>query len=114
MNRVKPVYQYTMQLIELLEKMDLDRDEKIQLIQDFLAKREESLRELAGSYSDEEIALGRQLVVLSGKLESLLEREKLMIQRDMKNLHAKKETSQKYLNPYQSLVAGGVFYDKKK
>jgi flagellar protein FliT len=41
-------------------------------------------------------------------------REKLFIQKDIKDLSVKKESTGKYANPYQSMATDGMFYDKRK
>ena len=113
MDTVETVYRYTVQLVEFLEDSKTERDEKIERIQEYLSKREDAMKLMKAPYSAEEMALGRRLIELNRKLKDLLECEKVMIQRDMKDLHLKKKSSQKYLNPYQALPAGGVLYDKK-
>jgi flagellar protein FliT len=113
-NKVQIIYNYTTELLDLLEnKTEMNRDGKIQLIHEFLEEREKEISGLSAPYTDQEIELGRLLVDLNEKLGILLEREKVLIQKDIKELHAKKESNQKYSNPYESFTTGGVFYDKR-
>lgn len=114
MNKVQAIYDYTVELLDFLEnKPEIDRDEKIQVINELLEKREKEIIVLSEPYSDQEMELGKHLVDLNKKLTMFLEREKLMIQKDIKDLHSKKESNQKYTNPYENISMGGVFYDKK-
>ena len=114
MNKVQPIYDYTVRLLDLLEnKLDMDRDEKIKLINAFLKKRDFEINGLSVPFSDQERELGTQLVKLNKKLSQLLDREKLLIQKNIKDLHVKKKSNQKYTNPYEGLSTGGVFYDKR-
>ena len=114
MNRVQAIYDYTVQLLELLEdKPGMDRDEKIQQIQELLELREIEINKLNGAYTDQEQELGAKLLHLNKKLPQLLEREKMFIQKDIKDLHTRKESNQKYVNPYEGISTGGVFYDER-
>lgn len=114
MNKVRQVFEDTVTLLELLEnRSGVDREEKIKLIHEYLGKRETEIEGLCPPYSQEEMELGKLLVHLNTKLQTLLEREKLFIQQDMKNLYSKKESNRKYTNPYESLATDGVFYDKR-
>ena len=115
MNKVQAIYDYTTELLDLLEnKPEKDRDEKIRLINDYLEKREIQINELIAPFTDEEIELGVKIINLNKRVKSLLEQEKLLIQKDIKELHEKKKSTQKYSDPYQNLLDGGVFYDKRK
>jgi len=115
MNKVLPVFEWTVKLVELLENGTVqDRDEKIRQINDYLEKRETAMANLVPPYTDEERKLGIRIVELNKQLTALLEREKSSIQQDLKTLFAKKASNQRYVNPYQSLMTGGVFYDKRK
>jgi flagellar protein FliT len=113
-NRVQAVFDHTAKLLDLLENNpELDRDKKTQLIHELLEKREKEISELSAPYTDQEMELGRRIVDLNKKVEILLSREKFLIQKDIKELHAKKVSNQKYSNPYEGFSTGGVFYDKR-
>lgn len=115
MSKVKEIYECTIKLIEILESGDeLSRDEKIRVIEDSLEFRENLMRDLLPPFSEKEHELGAQLVDLNKVLAGLLSAEKLLIQRDIKSLSLKKESTNKYANPYQSLATDGMFYDRKK
>jgi flagellar protein FliT len=114
-NKVQAINDYTVKLLDLLEnKPDTDREEKIQVINELLEKREMEINRLSTPYSAQEMELGTRLVNLNKKLLLLFDREKFLIQKDIKDLHTKKESNQKYVNPYESLSTGGIFYDKQK
>jgi flagellar protein FliT len=113
-SRVQATYDYTVELLDLLEnKPKMDRDEKIRLISELIDKREKEISGLSAPYTAEEMELGKLLVDLNKKLETFLSREKLLIQKDMKDLQTKKISNQKYSNPYEGFSTGGVFYDKR-
>ncbi|MBT2757193.1 flagellar protein FliT [Mesobacillus foraminis] len=112
MSAVRQVYQLTLQLIEVLQK-DFNRDQKITLIEELLQKREDAMKGMAAPYTDEEKQLGKKLIELNQLLDRLLASEKNDIQKDLKELNVKKESSNKYVNPYQSLAVDGMFYDKR-
>ncbi|TCN26753.1 flagellar protein FliT [Mesobacillus foraminis] len=112
MSAVRQVYQLTLQLIEVLQK-DFNRDQKITLVEELLQKREEAMKGMVAPYTDEEKQLGKKLIELNSLLDRLLASEKNDIQKDLKELNVKKESSNKYVNPYQSLAVDGMFYDKR-
>jgi flagellar protein FliT len=113
-NQVQPIYDYTVKLIDFFEnRTEMDRDHKIQQIQEILKLRETAINDLNGVYTDQEKELGAKLINLDRTLRKLLEREKIFIQKDIKDLQARKESSQKYVNPYEGIPTGGVFYDKR-
>jgi flagellar protein FliT len=113
-NRVQALYDQTVKLLDLLEnKSGMDRDEKIKQIQELLELREIEINRLNGAFTDQEQELGAKLVNLNNRLTLLLEREKMVIQKDIKDLQTRKESNQKYINPYEGFSTGGVFYDKR-
>lgn len=115
MNKVEPVLECTIKLLELLENgAETDRDEKIKQIHDSLKKRGHMMTKLVPPYTEQERALGVRLVELNKKLAVLLEREKTAIAQDIQTLHVKKKSNKKYTNPYESLGKGAVFYDKRQ
>lgn len=115
MSPVQAFYEATKRLLHLLESNKPDgRDERIVLIEELLSERESLIRKIQSPYSDEEKELGKQLIQLNQKVTALLTREKTAIQKDLKQLNVKKESTNKYINPYQSLSTDGMFYDKRK
>ena len=114
MEVIQAFYQATNQLIELLQQDKLDRDVRIEKIQNLLDQREALLKSIQPPFSQAEQELGKQLVELNQQVEQLLQKQKQEIQQDIKQLHIQKESNQKYTNPYESLSIDGVFYDKRK
>ena len=115
MNPVKEFYELTIQIIELMENSgEQDRDSKIEKIEGMLQKREALMVEIKPPFSSEENELGKKIIELNKKLEGLMETEKVLIQKDIKDLNIKKQSNKKYTNPYQSLSTDGMFYDRKK
>jgi flagellar protein FliT len=111
---VKHFHQLTIELIRLLEHRHAERDQKINMVGELLDQREDLMREIVPPYTPEEAELGKRIVQLNAKLDQLLKTEKISIQKDIKNLQAKKESNTKYVNPYQNLSTDGMFYDKRK
>jgi flagellar protein FliT len=109
---VKQAYECTLELLKVLQG-DIERDEKIAQVEAGLEKRELLLNQMSAPYSEEEKQLGKQLIQLNQKLSQLLTMEKMLIQKDMKDLSIKKESNTKYVNPYQNLSTDGMFYDKR-
>ena len=113
MKAIQDFIKTTSQLISVLET-EPDRNQKIELIETLLEKREQSMAKIQPPFSESEQDLGKQVVELNQRVTLLLEQQKAEIQRDLKQLNVKKESTNKYVNPYQSLSTDGMFYDKKK
>lgn len=105
-------YERTEELIAILESAD-DRDGKISSVEALLDERENLMKEMVPPFSADEVEVGKKLVQLNSRLMQLLQKEKVHIQKDIKNLQAKKESNNKYVNPYNNLSTDGVFYDKR-
>jgi len=111
---VKEFHEATIELIQILQSSQGERDEKVLKVEELLDRREVLMKEIIPPYTLEEAELGKQIVQLNSMLEQLLKAEKVSIQKDIKNLQAKKESNTKYVNPYQNLSTDGMFYDKRK
>lgn len=114
MSAVKQFYQLTIELIQLIEKPQEGRDDKITQVEAFLNQREHLMKDINPPYTTEETVLGKEIVKLNTRLAQLLQGEKASIQKDIKELQVKKDSNTKYINPYQSLATDGMFYDKRK
>lgn len=113
MSAVKEYFEATRELIDLLRTDNLDRDEKLQMVEELLNKRDDLITLIKPPYSQEDKEIGRQLLQLERVLSKLLDHEKVLIQKDMKELTVKKGTTNKYANPYDSLAIDGIYYDKR-
>ena len=111
---VKHFFDVTTALIELLETEIVDRDEKIAGIEELLEKRESLMLSIKPPFSEDEVQYGKQLASLNQKLTRLLEEEKAAIQKDINHLKKQKQSVERYINPYESLITDGAFYDKRK
>lgn len=115
MNPLKEYFRITAELIHLLDDSNkIDRDKKLEIIEEKLNEREEFMKAIKPPFSDEDQVLGKQSVLLDEKLTALLEKEKNGIQQDLANTKKKKKVQSGYINPYASLQTDGYFYDKKK
>ncbi len=112
MGSVSLFYERTAELIAILESAG-ERDGKISRVEALLDERESLMKEMLPPFSPDEVEVGKKLVQLNSRLMQLLQKEKVLIQKDIKNLQAKKESNNKYVNPYDNLSTDGVFYDKR-
>ncbi|MEH7883426.1 flagellar protein FliT [Bacillus sp. JJ1609] len=111
MSALEHFYEVTLKLVEVLENHQ-DRDEKINLVDQLLAERDDLLKDIRRPVS-EEANLADKVLMLNQKLKMLLLQEKTQIQKDLKDLKQRKENSHKYQNPYASVSIDGMFYDKR-
>lgn len=114
MSAVIQFYQLTTDLIQLLENTDVERDDKIAMVEELLNQRETLIGAIRPPFTPDEMEIGKKLNQLNGRLSQLLKVEKAAVQKDIKDLQNKKESNAKYVNPYQSLATDGMFYDKRK
>ncbi|KZO00201.1 flagellar protein FliT [Pseudobacillus badius] len=113
MSAVKDCFEMTEKLYQLVNRQPEDRDQTVAAIETLLEMREKLLTDVKGPYTEEEKQLGQEIIkrnaVINLKLRSLKE----AIQKDMTSLTKKKDSVDKYVNPYASMQVDGVFYDKK-
>ena len=91
----------------------IDRDVRIEKIQSLLDQREELLKSIQPPFSQQEKELGKQLVELDQQVKQLFGNKNRHSARSQK-CPMKKESNQKYTNPYESMPVDGLFYDKQK
>ena len=103
----------TMELMETLQQEN-DRDEKINKIQSLLNQREELLKLIQPPFSPQEKEVGKQLIKLDQQVKGLMAEQKIDIMQDLKSARMKKQSNQKYNNPYESMGVDGIFFDKQK
>ncbi|MFC0477852.1 flagellar protein FliT [Robertmurraya beringensis] len=113
MNGLQLFFDLTVQMIKLYQA-EGDRDERIQETERLLALRDEAMRNAVPPSSNVERELLQKAKQLNDHLNGLMLREKQNIQKDMKELKVKKESTNKYANPYENINPDGMFYDKKK
>lgn len=111
MSSLEHFYEVTLKLVEVLENHQ-DRDEKINLVEQMLAERDDLLKDIRRPVP-EEVEIADKVLMLNQKLDLLLLKEKTKIQKDLKDLKQRKENSHKYQNPYASVSIDGMFYDKR-
>ncbi|SDC58348.1 flagellar protein FliT [Pelagirhabdus alkalitolerans] len=92
-----------------------DRDIVIEQIQDKLTQRQKVIDQLKTPQTDDDKKLGQDILkkdrVIQEKVQELL----LDVKKDMNKHKKHKNTSTKYLNPYQHVsVKDGSYWDKKK
>ncbi|KKB41310.1 flagellar protein FliT [Bacillus thermotolerans] len=113
MPNVKACYDVTEKLYELLMNPVSGRDQMVEAISELLDRREALLKSLAPPFTEEERQLGREMMARQKIIDDKLFKLKADIQRDMQQLRRKKQSANKYTNPYSALQVDGVFYDKK-
>jgi len=112
-NGLQLFFDLTVELIKLYQT-DGDRDERIGEIERLLALREDAMKSVAPPTSNSELELLSKSKKLNDHLNGLMNEEKVQIQKDMKELKSKKESTNKYVNPYENFNPDGIFYDRKK
>lgn len=112
-NGLQLFFDLTVQLIKLYQTGG-DRDERIHETERLLALRDEAMKNTTPPSTDAERDLIQKCKQLNDHLNGLMNQEKLNIQKDMKDLKTKKESTNRYANPYENYNPDGMFYDRKK
>jgi flagellar protein FliT len=117
MSVVEQLHHITKEFYENFVCKEVKKDERdgwIEELERFLQEREKLLAKIQPPYTEEEKRLGKEIVRFNQKIEEKLKQMKQEIQFDIRHLKKAKESTNKYLNPYQSLSIDGMFYDKRK
>ncbi|WP_243290303.1 flagellar protein FliT [Bacillus sp. FJAT-47783] len=115
MDRLNHLLQLTESLIKLTKtSIKNEREHQIEQMDKLLAERDVNIKHLKPPYSPEEIEKGRVLVQLDQQLRKQLEAFKMEIKKDIIQLKVTKQSTQKYVSPYEQQSMDGMFYDKRK
>ncbi len=113
MNGYQLFYELTLQLISLY-RGEKERDEVIEETKRLLNLREDAIKLVDKPNTEAERELIQKCYKLNNHLNELMNQEKVNIQKDMKEFKVKKESTTKYVNPYENINLDGMFYDRKK
>jgi flagellar protein FliT len=91
-----------------------DREPYIERLNELLEQRQAIIDKLPATYTEEEQRMGKTIVKMNETFEPLLARQLEEIKQNISTMKKKKEKNTQYANPYQSLSADGMFFDKKK
>ncbi len=116
MSVVSELLGITKAMVELLrEPIEKEkRDAVIEQIEEMLEKREQLLKQLPATLTEEEKKMGKQLLALDRETNNLLRQFKQQIQQDLKQIKQTREAVDRYDDLYDSLAIDGMFYDKRR
>ncbi|MFE1243056.1 hypothetical protein ACFW35_02900 [Fictibacillus sp. NPDC058756] len=115
MSAVKILLEITKNLFDHLSS-GLPKEERepyIERLNEMLDQRQAIMGKLPATYSDEEQRLGQMIVKMNETIEPLLVRQFEEIKHNLSIMKKKKEKNVQYANPYQTLSADGMYFDKK-
>ncbi|OMP65776.1 cell division FtsA domain-containing protein [Domibacillus epiphyticus] len=113
MTPVRDCHIVTKRLLDLLEAVEQDRDSQIEQAEELLDQRALLLPEISPPFTEVELKLGREINLMNQEIEERLARLCNAVKDDLKEVGAKKQSMNKYSNPYEALQTDGVFYDKR-
>jgi flagellar protein FliT len=90
-----------------------DRERYIERLNELLDQRQTIIDKLTATYSEEEQPIGQMIVKMNETIEPLLVRQLEEIKHNLSLMKKKKEKNTQYANPYQTLSADGMYFDKK-
>ncbi|MDL4839230.1 flagellar protein FliT [Aquibacillus rhizosphaerae] len=117
MNRLNSLYDVTVKLQELVTSKipDEERQEKIDKVNSLLKERQVLLNEIKPPYTEEEKVVGKRLLPINEEIQQNLGELFNQVKTDMATVKKKKDSNNKYMNPYKSLSNfDGMFMDHKK
>lgn len=116
MSAINEVYKLTKQIVQLVENEinSENRDQTIEAISTLLAQREECLVDVERPSTEDQKQLANQIIKMNANIEKGMLKIRSSIQADIANHNKSKSAKTKYVNPYQSIVSDGLFYDKRK
>jgi flagellar protein FliT len=115
MSAVKILLEVTKNLFNHV-KVGLPKEERepyIERLNELLDQRQVIMGKLPVTYSEEEQRMGRLIVKMNETIEPLLVRQFEEIKHNLSLMKKKKEKNVQYANPYQTLSADGMYFDKK-
>ncbi|MYL54013.1 hypothetical protein GLW08_11760 [Pontibacillus yanchengensis] len=117
MSQVQELHELTSALYKLVHETPSseERTEHIEKLNDLFDKREAYMENLERPTSDEEKALGKEILEMDRVIQDKVNHQMKDLKREMARLKKTKTSNQKYTNPYQQLSNyDGMFLDKKK
>jgi flagellar protein FliT len=90
-----------------------DRERYIERLNELLDQRQVIMDKLPAVYSEEEQRLGRMIVKMNETIGPHLTRQLEEIKHNISMMKKKKEKNVQYANPYQTISADGMYFDKK-
>jgi flagellar protein FliT len=91
-----------------------NREPYIERLNELLDQRQTIMDKLPAVYSEEEQRLGQMIVKINETIDPLLTGQFEEIKHNLSLMKKKKEKNTQYANPYQSMSADGMYFDKKK
>jgi flagellar protein FliT len=115
MSAVKVLLEITKNLFDHVSS-GLPKDERepyIERLNELLDQRQAIMNKLPATYSEEEQRMGQRILKMNETIEPLLGRQFEEIKHNLSLMKKKKEKNVQYANPYQTLSADGMYFDKK-
>lgn len=117
MVRLERLYDTTMNMLSILNKLEsneLERESVIEKVDQLIQQREEQIQAIKPPYSEEEIEIGQKIVRLNEEIKVKMDRIYDDVKGDMKRVKQKKELNRSYINPYgQIKTTDGMYLDSK-
>ncbi|WP_106496672.1 flagellar protein FliT [Lentibacillus sp. Marseille-P4043] len=117
MNRLKPLFQVTLELEEILSR-DISAKNREAIIVDvnrLIEKRGDLLQELTPPFTDEENQIGEKLVTMNNTIQENMTSLFADLKQEMKQVKKQKRSNKTYTNPYKNVqTIDGMFMDKKE
>jgi len=116
MNIFVQLHSITKQLAEHLKVLPQqdEREEYIETLQHFLAKRDELIEHLKVPVTEQDKLIGKEIMEMNSGIEPAMCKLRDLIKIDLNGLNSQKKVHTKYINPYKSLNNVSAFFDKKE
>lgn len=117
MNRLKVIYDVTLQLKKRLDQeiTSQNREEIIEQVNQLIEQRGKHMQELLPPYSQDEKELGKRLITLNEEIGNKMHVLFNELKKEMKQVKKQKKSNRSYTNPYKNVqTIDGMFMDSKK
>ncbi|WFA07566.1 flagellar protein FliT [Bacillus sp. HSf4] len=113
MSRTELIYSETKNMLAEIKDAP-ETDELLQTIEDFLAKREDLLKEIKLPLSTEEKHQMAQVMEWDPLIVDELKRLQQAVKQELIQVKKKRTLHNTYMNPYNNITIDGRYYDKRK
>jgi len=115
MGILEEVHRVTEEILKVLDESHLERSQRIEKINELIDRREEQINQIKPPYTDEEMKMGKHIIVLNEQIKEKMDQLYDSVKDDIVQFKQQKAQSRSYMNQYGSLeTTDDMYLDKKK
>jgi len=117
MNRLKPIYELTIEIKDLLAEdiPSKGREDTITQLNELIKRRGSYIDAMSQPFDEEEKRLGQKVISINASVQSRMQALFSDLKKDIQSMKKQKKSNRSYINPYKDVqTMDGMFMDKKK